>query len=251
MTIDEILYTIGAVIEGAGKRLYSALLTFFLPRPRKSPPSFRLLQRLVRKNVTVHEFISLELQLTLLLYLLISLLIVVLMRNLWIFGLVTVFIFLALRYMLVSKRDFIIGFSAYRFFYCGLFFISAGAFGGYLLLRAHVRGVYHYYSYLLTTLVAVIAFRQYFRSRYGRDYTYGIVEEVKNDLIRVFVHDDIGANVKPGHYWVPAVPDAEPGGIVKLLVEERAMRSSVPVRILEVHLDQSSQTETEPKEEAE
>ncbi|WP_297417322.1 DUF2101 family protein [Thermococcus sp.] len=41
--------------------------------------------------------------------------------------------------------------------------------------------------------------------------------------------------------------DAEPGSVVKILVEEKALKSARPTRIIEVYLDQSSQRETEPK----
>ncbi|WP_297489501.1 DUF2101 family protein [Thermococcus sp.] len=250
MDFTEFLYRVGLAFEKAAGESLSAIVSFFLPKPRKNPPEPGFLRRPLKKGLTAHELISLEVQLVILTYLAASLL-TVLLGWVYAFGVITILSFFALRYVVVSNREFVIDFPSYRFFYCGLFVLSAVSFAGYLLLRATVRGVYYYYAYLIGVLAVVLVFRWAFRSRYGRDYTYGIVEEVKGGLIRVFVHDDIGANVKPGRYWVPAVPDAEPGRIVKLLVEERAMRSSIPVRVLEVYLDQSSQTETEPKEETE
>lgn len=121
-------------------------------------------------------------------------------------------------------------------FYLVVSTIAFVSYVGYVLLRRLSLDAYWYYAYLGVIGLVVILFRHYFKSRYGRDYTYGVVEEVKNDLVKVFVHDDMAANVKPGYYWVPAVPDAEPGVVVKLLVEERVFRSSRPIRILEVYL---------------
>jgi len=253
MDFTEFLYRVGLAFEKAARESLSVIVSFFLPKPRKNPPEPGFLRRLLKKGLTAHELISLEIQLIILSYLAASLF-TVLLGWACAFGVITIFSFFALRYVVLSNREFIIDFPAYRFFYCGLFALSAVSFAGYLLLRAVLRGVYYYYAYIIGVLAVVLVFRRIFRSRYGRDYTYGIVEEVKNDLVRVFVHDDIGANVKPGRYWVPAVPDAEPGRVVKLLLEDRTMRGAVPARILEVYLedlDQSSQTETEPKEEME
>ncbi|MBP1911756.1 putative membrane protein [Thermococcus stetteri] len=190
-------------------------------------------------------------QLAFLAYLVVALILVFL--NLpWIFLAVSLLYILYLRYLLVTYQEFILEYSAYKTFYFWLSIIAIFAYGGYFAVRKYAFSPYHFYLYILLVLAVVLSFRYYFKSRYGRDYTYGVVEEVKNDLVKVFVHDDIAANVKPGYYWVPAVPDAEPGLVVKLLVEERAFRSARPVRILEVYLEsQSSQTETEPKEETE
>ena len=69
----------------------------------------------------------------------------------------------------------------------------------------------------------------------------------------VSVHDDIRANVKPGKYWVDNTEDVEVGDVVKILIEERIFRSSIPKRVLEVHKPKpsSSETSTEPKAESE
>lgn len=109
-------------------------------------------------------------------------------------------------------------------------------------------------GYLVFVFVVVILFRFYFKSKYGRNWTYGVIEEIKENVVKISVHDDIRANVKPGEYWVDKVPDVEIGRIVKVLVEERAFRGAVPTKIIEVYLsDQpsSSKASTEAKEESE
>lgn len=251
MSTEELLYRIGEWVESTAKLLVSSTLRFISPRPSKVPPSSRFLTRLFKKAFTPHEILSLRLQLTFLIYL-ISALVLVFLNLFWVFVVLSVLYLVYLRYLFETYREFVLEYRVYRAFYFWLSFIAIIAYGGYFAVRKYAHSPYHFYFYILVVLVIVLSFRHYFKSRYSRDYTYGVVEEVKNDLVKVFVHDDMAANVKPGYYWVPAVPDAEPGVVVKLLVEERVFRSSRPARILEVYLDtQSSQTETEPKDEAE
>ncbi|WP_297504102.1 DUF2101 family protein [Thermococcus sp.] len=243
MPIEDVLYGIGeAVDSGVGK-----LRGLLLPAPSEKPPSFRHLRRLIRRNLTVHEFLSLTLQLAFVSYLMINLILLLLRLDvLWILLIAPPY-FLYIRYILVRNRRFFLEPDLYRVFYYWISIISFASFTGYAVVRDISTTVYYYIGYLTAILGVVVVFRYYFKSRYGRDYTYGVVEEVKNDLVRVFVHDDIAANVKPGYYWLPAISDAEPGSVVKILVEEKALKSARPTRIIEVYLDQSSQRETEPK----
>ena len=248
MSIGDFLYRMGeAVDSGLGW-----LRGLVLPAPSKNPPSFRYLRRLIRRNLTVHEFLSLTLQLAFVSYLVVNLILLLLRLDvLWILLIAPPY-FLYIRYVLLRNRKFFLELDPYRVFYYWISIISFVSFTGYAVVRGITTTVYYYMGYLAAILGVVVVFRYYFKSRYGRDYTYGVVEEVKNGLIRVFVHDDIAANVKPGYYWVDSVPEAEPGRVVKLLIENRTLRGAVPVRILEVYLtDQSSQTSTEPKEEIE
>lgn len=243
MPIEDVLYGIGeAVDSGVGK-----LRGLLLPAPSEKPPSFRHLRRLIRRNLTVHEFLSLTLQLAFVSYLMVNLIFLLLRLDvLWILLIAPPY-FLYIRYILVRNRRFFLEPDLYRVFYYWISIISFASFTGYAVVRDISTTVYYYIGYLTAILGVVVVFRYYFKSRYGRDYTYGVVEEVKNDLVRVFVHDDIAANVKPGYYWLPAISDAEPGSVVKILVEEKALKSARPTRIIEVYLDQSSQRETEPK----
>lgn len=252
MDFAEFLYSLGGeFVESLFSRIKNAVKSFVFPERSQEPPQFRFLSRIVRQDFSVHESLSMLLQLVFLGYLIAGVVVVYLGKFLTLI-ILSVFYFLVLRFILIRYSDYVLDFEAYRVFYLVVSAIAFVSYTGYVFLRRLSLKPYWYYAYLGVIGFGVILFRYYFKSRYGRDYTYGIVEEVKNDLVRVFVHDDIAANVKPGYYWVPAVPDAELGVVVKLLVEERVFRSARPVRILEVYMDdQSSQTETEPKDETE
>ncbi len=247
----DLFYLIGETAEELFQKVVNEVKEIVRLTPARSPPDFRILRRLVRRDVTIHELLSLKLQLIFITYLLLSLMIV--LASLTPLLLLVLFIIEILYVRCLVKKNwaFFTDPQPYYFFYSILSVISFLAFLGYLLLRRFATNVYYYYGYLIGVLIVVLLFRWYFKEKYGRDYTYGIVEEVKGDLVRVFVNDDLAANVKPGRYWVPAVPDAEPGRVVKLLVEDRTFRSARPVRILEVYLGQSSHTSTSPNEDAE
>ncbi|NJE11194.1 DUF2101 family protein [Thermococcus sp. MAR1] len=248
MSVESFLYRLGDAVYSIGGRIWG----FLMPFPSEHPPTSRCLKKVVKKPLSPHELLSLRLQLAFLNYLIINLILLFLKPSpLWLVGVAVVY-FLYLRYTLVRNREFFIDPKPYQAFYYGISAVTLAAFLGYTLVRRVATSVYYYYSYLLVVFAAVMAFRWYFKEKYGRDYTYGVVEEIKGDVVRVFVHDDIAANVKPGHYWVDAVEDLEVGRVVKLVVEDRKLKGAVPVRIIEVYLtDQSSQTPTEPKEEAE
>ncbi|BAD85850.1 hypothetical membrane protein, conserved [Thermococcus kodakarensis KOD1] len=248
LDVGDILYSIGERVEKVAKRTAGVMKMMLKPIPSARPPKSWPIQK---QWMTPHEVTSLLLQLIFLGYLVTGVVVAYLGYFLALI-ILSAFYFLVLRFILVRYSDYILDFEAYRVFYLVVSTIAFVSYVGYVLLRRLSLDAYWYYAYLGVIGLVVILFRHYFKSRYGRDYTYGVVEEVKNDLVKVFVHDDMAANVKPGYYWVPAVPDAEPGVVVKLLVEERVFRSSRPIRILEVYLDtQSSQTETEPKDETE
>ncbi|BAA30450.1 DUF2101 family protein [Pyrococcus horikoshii] len=245
MSLENLLYSIGLAME----KVFIKIKEFLLPKPTENPESFRFLRKLVKRNITYHELVSLRLQLIFIIYLISLLLITMLLKDPLTLLLTFVIEFLYIRYTIIRNWNLIIGPRAYRFFYYGISTITFVAFLGYVLIRKVATELIYYLTYISSIFVIVVVFRYYFKHKFGRDYTYGIIEEVKEDLVRVFVHDDIAANVKPGYYWVPKVSEAKEGDIVKLLVENRTFRSSIPVRILEV--SQSSQTSTEPKEESE
>jgi len=252
VSLSDFLYSLGEGVERSMGRVATAIRDFLFPSPRKEPPKYPLSGRVVNKRkLTVHELLSLHLQLVFLAYLTFGAVSLFLPFGPYIFVAVSVVYFLHLRALFRKYCDFLLDPGPYRFFYFGVSSVAFVAFAGFFALRALRPGVYYYYAYVVAVMVAVLAFRWYFKYKFGRDYTHGIVEEVQGDLVKVFINDDISANVKPGHYWVPAVPDAEPGRVVKVLLEERFMKGAVPVRILEVYLSQSSHTETEPKDESE
>ena len=248
MSVEDVLYGIGESVDSGIRKLTD----FVNPSPSEEPPNFRYLQKLVKKRFTPHEYLSLKIQLAFLSYLILNLILLFIKASpLWLVGVAVVYFFY-LRYTLVRNKEFFVDYEPYRFFYYAISAISFAVFLGYLMIRRIATSIYYYYAYLLVAFAVVMAFRWYFKQKYGRDYTYGVVEEIKGDLVRVFVHDDIAANVKPGHYWVNAVEDLEVGRVVKLIVEDRKLKGAVPVRIIEVYLtDQSSQSSIEPKEETE
>jgi uncharacterized membrane protein len=252
MDFINFFYSLGEGAERAFRQFWKVMISLARPRRSEHPPSLPISGRLIRsKGYTVHELLSLHLQLSFLAYLSLNALAVLLPRSIYTVFLLGVIYLFYLRTFLAKYGHYLIEEEPYRFFYLGVSSMAFFSFLGFAVLREFSPGVYYYYAYVTVVVLMVLLFRWYFKGRFGRDYTFGVVEEVKNDLIRVFVNDDISANVKPGRYWLPATPDAEPGRVVKLLVEERVLRSAVPVRVLEVYIDQSSKTDTEPKEEAE
>nr|WP_240923457.1 DUF2101 family protein [Thermococcus sp. 18S1] len=246
------MYLVGYLTERCIIRFKIILKSILLPTPSENPPEFKFIRKLTKTPLTIHELLSLRLQIMFLLYLLVNLGALLLTNNpLYIIGLGILYL-LYIRHDITQYKEFFIEVSPYRVFYYSIFAISFGAFLGYIVLKQIATSVYYYYGYLVIVFAVVMAFRWYFKQKYGRDYTYGVVEEIKGDVVKVFVHDDIAANVKPGHYWVDAVEDLEIGRVVKLIVEDRKLKGAVPTRIIEVYLtDQSSQSSTEPKEETE
>ncbi|USS40984.1 DUF2101 family protein [Thermococcus aggregans] len=252
MNFDEIFYKVGEAAEKSVKWLEKCLKEIAKPKPSKNPPKFKILKKLIKRELTVHELLSLNLQLSFILYLVLSLLVVLFGNELYL-TLTFVVYFLYLRYTILKNREFFIEVEPYRFFYYGLTTIGFLSFLGYLLVRRFAKNVYYFYAYLVLIFIVVLAFRHIYKSKFTRDWTYGVVEEVKGELVKIDVHDDIRANVKPGKYWVESAEEVEVGDIVKVLVEERIFRSSIPRRVLEVHKAKpsSSETSTQPKAESE
>jgi uncharacterized membrane protein len=257
MTMDEILYKVGEAAESFAIKfarfINETIREIAKPTPSQKPPTFKLLKKLIKRQLTTHEFLSLKLQLSFVTYLVLSLVIVLLFGSEIYLGVLFACYFLYLRHLILKNRDFFIEVEPYRFFYYGLTLIAFLSFLGYLVVRRFAKNVYYFYGYLVAIFGIVLIFRHLYKSKFTRDWTYGVVEEVKGELVKVDVHDDIRANVKPGKYWVESAEKVEVGDIVKVLVEERVFRSSIPKRILEVHKAKpsSSNTSTEPKAESE
>ncbi len=248
MEIEEFLYSLGEKVEGIINVLKAIFSNILKSEPSENPPSLKITSKLTKRKVTIHELMSLHLQLVFLAYLAANFVEVVLPRSTLSVPVTALVYFIYIRSFLRRYGEFMIDDEPYRSFYYGISAIAFVAFMGYSILRMEGPGVYYYYGYVGAVALAVVLFRWYFRERHGRDYAYGVVEDVKGELVRVFVHDDIAANVKPGLYWVPKVEGAEKGRVVRVLVEDRPMRSAVPVRIIEVLDHQSSDTDTEPNE---
>ncbi|MFA4663088.1 DUF2101 family protein [Pyrococcus kukulkanii] len=239
MDIINILDRIGCWTQNVIK----VLKLFFFPKPLNRPPKIRL------KKYTIHETFSLYLQLVFILYLVIGVLMIIAKMPIHAILALCIVAYLAIRFILIAGANFIINVPAYRFFYYGLVGISSVAFVGYMVLRRIKNDPMYLYGFIGSITVVILAFRSYFKVRFGRDYTYGVVEEVKGELAKVFVHDDISANVKPGYYWVTCNLKVKPGDLVKIAIENKTLRGAIPKGVIEVA--QSSQTKTEPKAEAE
>ena len=255
MGLQEFLYSVGEKAEASLASCVEFVRDSLRPSPAKEPPTFKVTRRFVKRDVTVHELLSLYLQMTFIAYLFLNLIAILLrLEWYWLLVIYTLY-FLHLRKTIVRNWEFFVDPDPYRFFYYAISLISFLSFLGYLLVRQTIGSIQAYSAYLVGVIAALSLFRHYFKSRYGRDYTYGIVEEINENAVRVFVHDDIAANVKPGLYWLEPVPELESGRIVKILLEEKAFRSSVPKKIIEVYLEepesQSSKSFTEPKKETE
>ncbi|ASJ16871.1 hypothetical protein A3L04_07185 [Thermococcus chitonophagus] len=239
MDIIEVLDRIGYWTQ----KIIKAFKFFLFPKPLERPPKIGL------KKYTAHETFSLCLQLVFILYLITGVLMIILKTQIYTLLSLCIVSYLIIRFILISGTNFVINVPAYRFFYYGLMGISSVAFIGYSLIRDIKSSLIYLYGFIGGITVVVLAFRGYFKAKFGRDYTYGVVEEVKGDLAKVFVHDDISANVKPGYYWVTCNIEVKPGDLVKIAVENRPLRGAIPKGIIEVL--QSSQTRTEPKAEIE
>ncbi|AHF81354.1 DUF2101 family protein [Thermococcus paralvinellae] len=250
MNVEDVFYRIGGFVESAWKKIKD----FINPKSQDSPPTFEFLRKIVKRKVTVHELLVLKLQLAFISYLLLSLLLVVFLPNeLYLVALTAVY-FIYLRTIFRKYREFFIEYRPYQMFYYSISVIGFLAFFGYSLLKRFSLGIHYSLGYLVFVSVVVIMFRFYFKSKYGRNWTYGVIEEIKENVVKISVHDDIRANVRPGEYWVDKVPDVKIGRVVKVLVEERAFRGAVPTKIIEVYLsDQpsSSKASTEAKKENE
>ncbi|WP_324735178.1 DUF2101 family protein [Thermococcus sp. SY098] len=250
MNLEELFYRVGEFVESAWEKIRD----FINPKPQEEPPAFKLLGRVVKRKVTVHELLVLKLQLTFLFYLFLALLIVVFLPNELYLVILTVVYFVYLRAIFRKYREFFIEYKPYQVFYYSISVIGFFAFFGYVLLKRFSLDIRYSLGYLVFVFVAVLMFRFYFKSKYGRDWTYGVIEDIKENVVKISVHDDIRANVKPGEYWVDKVPDVEIGRIVKVLVEERTFRGAVPIKIIEVYLSDhpsSSKASTEAKEDRE
>ncbi|KXA91248.1 hypothetical protein AKJ57_01910 [candidate division MSBL1 archaeon SCGC-AAA259A05] len=69
---------------------------------------------------------------------------------------------------------------------------------------------------------AVLSFAG-FRAKYGRDHTYGIVQEVKNGKTKVRTRYDLRSNTKQGVYFVDSFVPVEKNDVVKVRVDRSTL----------------------------
>jgi uncharacterized membrane protein len=114
------------------------------------------------------------------------------------------------------KRDY----PAYRSF-VGIILAMAWIFVGlrYLLIEFSLGSIYMSFIPALTAFLFVIVAFAAFRLKYGRNFTYGTVEEVRGRRAVVRVGYDICSNVKAGLYTVESFIKVRRGDLVKLSVE--------------------------------
>ncbi len=107
--------------------------------------------------------------------------------------------------------------------------IIYGIIIAFLILAKGINMIIYATVAILLTVVAFLYFTKYYR-----DYTFGKVLEV-GKYVKVKVHYDICAGVKPGIYHVKK-PDIEikPGDKVKLFVRRKFLRKSEIVEIVDV-----------------
>lgn len=84
MNVEEFLYRIGESVDSGTRRIIESVKGFLHPPspPSSEPPRFKYLRKLTKKPpLTVHEFLSLKLQLTFLGYLSLNLALLFLRLN--------------------------------------------------------------------------------------------------------------------------------------------------------------------------
>ncbi|RLF80498.1 DUF2101 domain-containing protein, partial [Thermococci archaeon] len=141
MDLDGIMYKIGEIAEAFTGKLIQWIKEIVNPSPSQKPPRFKFLKKLIKRELTVHELLSLNLQLSFIFYLLLALLLVVLFGNELYLTIISVAYFIYLRYILIKNRDFFVEVEPYRFFYYGLTAIGFLSFLGYLLIRRFAKNV--------------------------------------------------------------------------------------------------------------
>lgn len=74
-----------------------------------------------------------------------------------------------------------------------------------------------------------------YRVRYGRDFTYGTVEETKKSKVAVKLNYDIKSNVTPGLYFLESLVDVGAGDEVKVKVDRSllGLRGAEPTMVEE------------------
>ena len=75
----------------------------------------------------------------------------------------------------------------------------------------------------LAVVVLVLAAFMGFRFKYGRDYTYGVVESVKGSRAMVRIGYDLRSNVKHGLYLIESLVAVKKGDVVKVGVERSTL----------------------------
>lgn len=173
-----------------------------------------------KKNIEFKDYIILKLQISSLLFLVLSVS--------FIFDILgnRKFLFLAIITGLYSlhllstnvKELFEKDYAAYRDFFISYIAISIA-----LIVIKRVKPVvnylFPYFHLVLASLIGVIAIDVWFKAKHGRDYTIGRVIE-SGSLVRVKINYDICASIKPSIQTFENNIKAKEGDLVKLMVEK-------------------------------
>jgi len=102
------------------------------------------------------------------------------------------------------------------------------------LLEISPASVYRLMILVISIVGLVLGSFAVFKLKYGRDYTYGIVEEVRGGKAAVRIGYDICSNAKSGLYFLDSLIRVKRGDRVKVWVERSAfgLRGSRPKAIL-------------------
>lgn len=72
---------------------------------------------------------------------------------------------------------------------------------------------------ILLSVLVLVSFA-IFRIKYGREHTYGLVKEVKNDNVKVKTKYDIRSNTKQGEKFLETITPVKEGDVVKISVNK-------------------------------
>jgi uncharacterized membrane protein len=234
--------------HGVFYRIGDAILSFKLRRPRfsKKPKSRDEIPKILRgyfekRCLGWPEYVILKTQLALLGLIASLALHLVFFQQLEVVFLAAMGLFSAYAVLLVPtqiKRAFREDYPAYRAFVA----LNLGLVWGFWLAVRHV------FPAISTNLAYTLAFPALsvvpvvllayagFRIRYGRDYTFGVVESVRGSKALVRIGYDICSSVKPGRCLVESLVTTRPGDRVKIAVERSlfSLRGSRIGAIVEV-----------------
>ncbi len=172
------------------------------------------------------EYVILKAQIAIILLFGISTTVVLFDSSLLIFG--PIMIILTIYLILIAKSElkkaFICDFSAYRSFIGICVSLAWGA----VFLLEYFPPIFSsnllriLFPIVIVILGAVFAFVA-FRVRYGRDYTYGIIQDLKGEKAKVKIGYDLRSNVKQGIYFLDSYVPVSKGDVVEVKVDRSTL----------------------------
>ncbi len=189
-----------------------------------------------KKNIEFKDYIILKLQISSLLFLLLSVI--------YIFNFLgqRKFLLLAIAPGIYSvylifyniKEHFEKDFNAYRDFFLAYMGIAV------ILIvikkiKPSINYIFPYFHLILVSLAGVVAISVVFKKKYGRNFTIGLVIE-GGSLVKIRVNYDICASIKPSIETFENTVKAKEGDLVKLRVEKSFLnlRGSMATEIIGV-----------------